>query len=742
MRFLSCYIAGFGKFADRSFDLSNNIVVIREENGWGKTTLAAFLESMLYGLDGGRSKAVADNDRIRYQPFSGGAFGGALVFTYGGKTYRVERSFARTAGGDSVRVYDGNNMPCYLFGDKAERLGETVTGVSRESYRKSAYIPQGGISSTGLPDDMKGRLIALLSADGKKENGAQTAIDRLDAAERALRAKRRPAKGKLDEIDERLTALAREKADCKTAAETAAALRAREREYAARLSALSEKAETLSKALLDGARQEARQADEQAYRQLRLGAETARNTLGELNAFFGGVEPNTVNTDGLQNAVTEFYRLKEEISKEEEWLYAAAADSREAAALAAQLAAVEKTAASYEQLINAEREKERAGKRLKDEKRKGARKKRRGGTFWICVFLAAAIVGAVLVPSLPAVGYLLLAAGGGGLLVKLVAVLRIPSGGRRKGSDTSGLTEEYENAQREAAALRAKLAALPSGDADATKETELALARKRERAAALEGAIKNFLGNFRFEETYDYRAALKTLRENIARHARCLSELQNYNDGAERLEPQETPTAFSDMPALRAQKAAIEREKEDLTAERARLCERIKANEEQALGLTELNGEEERLSEEKARLEKRLTAIRSARELLVRARENMATRYLLPVEKSCREYLREMGFARGGEGLRFSADGAPVFEENGNFRAFDYYSAGLKDLTDLCMRIALAERIFVGEPPVLVLDDPFTELDDDKTERAKRLLVKLSEKYQIVYFTCKRERSL
>ena len=60
MKFLSCYIAGFGKFIDRSFDFSADLVVIKEDNGWGKTTLAAFLKCMLYGMDGGRSKNIAD----------------------------------------------------------------------------------------------------------------------------------------------------------------------------------------------------------------------------------------------------------------------------------------------------------------------------------------------------------------------------------------------------------------------------------------------------------------------------------------------------------------------------------------------------------------------------------------------------------------------------------------------------------------------------------------------------------
>ena len=128
MRLISCYIAGFGKFVDRSFDLSADLTNVKEENGWGKTTFADFIKCMLYGMDGGRSKSVGANDRIKYEPWQGGVFGGSLVFSYAGRTYRIERTFGKTPSGDVVRLYDGNNMLSYDFGDRIERLGEILLG--------------------------------------------------------------------------------------------------------------------------------------------------------------------------------------------------------------------------------------------------------------------------------------------------------------------------------------------------------------------------------------------------------------------------------------------------------------------------------------------------------------------------------------------------------------------------------------------------------------------------------------
>jgi len=118
----------------------------------------------------------------------------------------------------------------------------------------------------------------------------------------------------------------------------------------------------------------------------------------------------------------------------------------------------------------------------------------------------------------------------------------------------------------------------------------------------------------------------------------------------------------------------------------------------------------------------------------------MATRYLEPIERHCRRYAEILGF--GGGKLRFDGEGMPVMEEGAAFRAVDFYSAGLKELLDFCVRIALAETLFTVRRPPLILDDPFVNLDDDKTARAKTLVQELSKKYQIVYFTCKQERTL
>ena len=57
-------------------------------------------------------------------------------------------------------------------------------------------------------------------------------------------------------------------------------------------------------------------------------------------------------------------------------------------------------------------------------------------------------------------------------------------------------------------------------------------------------------------------------------------------------------------------------------------------------------------------------------------------------------------------------------KEQGEMRETKWLSAGYQDLLGICMRLALADAMYQGEKPFLVLDDPFVNLDDEKAQGA------------------------
>ena len=54
MKLIKCYVSSFGKLKDFTFDFTDGLNTIKEDNGWGKTTLATFIKSMFYGLNGNK----------------------------------------------------------------------------------------------------------------------------------------------------------------------------------------------------------------------------------------------------------------------------------------------------------------------------------------------------------------------------------------------------------------------------------------------------------------------------------------------------------------------------------------------------------------------------------------------------------------------------------------------------------------------------------------------------------------
>ena len=741
MRLISCYIVGFGKFENRAFDLSAQLNVIKEDNGFGKTTLADFLRCMFYGLDGGRSKQILTNDRMKYMPWSGGAFGGALSFEFNGKRYRIERAFGRTAAGDTVYVFDGNNMRCYDFGDKAERLGEMLFGVDCDSFKNSVYVPQAGTETDGMPEDMKRRLSALFGAENGQSVKTDKAMERLDDAESALRSKRRPRKGKLDEIDERLEQIAQEKLQQKEALQQASLLREQARGFWKQKEALSQQLAEIEAQMQSNSRREEFLAKRETLEGMQARLEESRAHLQSLQAFFKGNDPEQVNVAGLERAVEEYYVEKESLQDIESALAETENKLREKNRIEGRMRGAKEDIDAYKRILDEQ------NRLLTPQTTVEKRVRRKGKHFFVFLFLLAAIFGATQLAERLALGAVCLGLGGIGLLYSFFRALpKRKKTKPQKGGET--LAVELLKKEREYTDLKREWEECFLGGEEVRAKQEAQREQALEKIAGLKRGIDNFLGNFAFENVYDYRAATERLKERVNEYIlakedtlkRETETIQfSQKDGgryalSERLE---SAPSMENLDGLLRKKDALETEKQRAVAEYSRCNTQADALERSA-NSGFVDGEE-RLIAEKVRLERRLQAIRMAKEFLLRARENMAARYLQPVEAACRKYLQMLG---GEWQVRYAADGKPLVETQGSFKEQAFLSVGSKDLLDFCARIAYVDGVFTKEKPPLILDDPFVNLDDKKTARAKELVKALAKEYQIVYLTCKEERRL
>ena len=154
MRIISCHIENFGRLHDYDHTFTEGDNVICAENGWGKSTFAAFVRAMFYGLAGERKHGL-ENERKFYKPWQGGSFGGRLVFESSKGRFLVERTFADKESGDIFRLRDAvTNLESDIYSAK---LGEELFGIDRNSFMRTVFIGQNDCV-TEVTDDINARI--------------------------------------------------------------------------------------------------------------------------------------------------------------------------------------------------------------------------------------------------------------------------------------------------------------------------------------------------------------------------------------------------------------------------------------------------------------------------------------------------------------------------------------------------------------------------------------------------------
>lgn len=177
MKLISCYIENFGAITKREIRFEEGFTSICAENGFGKTTLASFLEAMFYGMETDRSRGKEFGMRRHFNPFAGGRFGGNVVFSYGKDRYKIERYFdEKSEAKDSLTVYKNGE----LFNGFGENVGESIFGIDKPSFERTIFIDANEIeiASTGSINAKLNNFVEGSTDDTNTEK----ALERLDKA--------------------------------------------------------------------------------------------------------------------------------------------------------------------------------------------------------------------------------------------------------------------------------------------------------------------------------------------------------------------------------------------------------------------------------------------------------------------------------------------------------------------------------------------------------------------------------
>lgn len=158
MKIKKVHIDGFGKWHDQDFEFTDNPVLIYGANEAGKTTLASFILSVLFGFADGRGK----NKYQQYLPKNNSSYGGSLTVIEGQHQYVIKRVKGKNGGKVTITNEKGKQ-------EKADFLATLIGPLDRELYQAIYSFSQTNILNDELDREQLEQQLQQLGAVGSRE---------------------------------------------------------------------------------------------------------------------------------------------------------------------------------------------------------------------------------------------------------------------------------------------------------------------------------------------------------------------------------------------------------------------------------------------------------------------------------------------------------------------------------------------------------------------------------------------
>ncbi len=662
MRLIRCHIENFGKLHDYAVDFEKDTHIICEENGWGKSTLAAFIRAMFYGLEGERKRSIEENERKRYTPWQGGVFGGQLTFEVNGKEYTVTRTFNEQ---DEFELRDAKTN--LISNDYSGKLGEELFKVDRESFMRTVFIGQADCE-TSVTDDINAK-IGNLTDNSNDLNSFEAASARLKDLLNSLTPSRKT--GSISQRKNEITELDRKVVAQKGIPEALQKLQEKRSEELQVYNQLKVRLETLQNEQMRLSNLQRILAKKEQWDNLKREVQSARN------AFAGDV-PSMKLVDEVQKHYSEMEKSSE------------------------RMASHELTESEKEQLVSLQ---------------KNGQQKTKGIPMLQIVGLLFIVIGCIMMAAISV---------GVGIAVAIVGGLLIGAG---VVSDN-----KKKAARKDAEELRQSMRI-------SLENKQKKLSESKANFEYHQKEISDFLAQYGFEPAHNVQMQLLNIRDAVQTYVESLRKLELF-EGEMDTSLFATVTEEDKAKNLSELNADIQ----TVTGEREEVYTRLEAYQ---TDIEQLQAQLEEWEENKIRLDElkeiqakeqeKYNHILKVQEYLAKAKESITNRYAAPILESFSKYY-EMITSASAEEFHIDANTNITVTEQGKQRETNTQSSGYRDLIGICLRVALVDAMYKEEAPVLIMDDPFTNLDDEKMKQAKKFLEYIAEKYQVIYFTCSESR--
>ncbi len=703
--------ATFGRLENEILDLEPGLNIIEAPNEAGKSTWTTFLRVMLYGLNTRDRSPTAD--KRRYQPWSGSAMNGLieLELPQGDVTITRRTVRANSPMGAFSAVYTGSSAPFAQL--TASSCGEEILGVPQDVFERSAFIRQTGLAvnqSAALE-----RRIAALITTGEEDTSFTDAADRL---KKQLNTRRHNKTGQLpqlerdaqairatlDELDQLSASIARDQAALE-------AVQGRLRESGGLLARhdLADQA--------DAAR---------AVESARLDAASARDKVKTLESSSRAL-PDRLELEAIQGRIDAMLSVDLAAAKSRSQMETAARALRNAQSA---LDAHPLAGKSPSEIANLTPD--------------FSTRPKPTPLIPILALLAGLLLGGL-------VGWLTSiwpAAVGAGLVMFLLALLGSALPLRRRQEawdrDQEELLRQHKESLDEYTILYDKATEARNVYQGAQAAYEAVAAGAQANLDLVLSQVRAFRPMVR--DLADARLALESAFDRCGEleQARRKEEAARLRWEARRAEAPPPPPEPVERPA--ASREQIRLQMADDEAQLAAIHQRIHTTQGriQALGdPTDLQLQLQRLGEQRETLQQEYDAIATAIEVLFVASSSLQTRFSPDLGQRAAAIFTKLTKGKYNKVL-LDQDLRPSAQEEGMFVTHEaaYLSQGAADQLYLAVRLAICDMVLPKDRAIpILLDDALVNFDDGRMAAALDYLLEVSQRRQVLLFTCQRREA-
>ena len=780
MKLLNCHIENFGILSNSDYSFNEGLNTIKKDNGTGKSTFADFIKAMFYGLEP-RKNTKNLLDRKKYEPWQGGSFGGNITFEINGKEYKIERFFHKKESDDVFKLYDlKTNLESQDF---SKNIGEEIFKLNKEAFERSVFISGQNIE-TKMNDSINAKLGNILESENDI-NTSESAIKQLDDSIKFYQ--KTGGRGEINKKIAKKTELEKRIEDSKIDKKN---FTERQKQYAIikeqieKAKELENKYKMMQKEILE---EETKKSKLENYNTIKSDLKKIENNIEENNEFFKNVIPSYDEIDLLSKKCMQIEKYKTELKNYE-------ISSTQESELK-KLDTIFLNGKINEKVIETKREeynniKEIDNKiifineqnELTENKSKEINKKIKAQKIIAIIILIFSIIFAIVGVVLfvkeqikAAIIYVIATLILGSIFAAKSFIIynkikkdRIIKKEIEKNNFV--LKEHIDKKEELQKSLESFLNRFTNNVKNEDTLEELTKIKYEfKRYIELKNNINNLLSKQEYtmqelnklendtnvylykyfneltKPKLDYVDDLKLKKKDLERLQEEFDKKIKLKERFEKDNNVEELEKFEQISETKLTKKEVEEKLENIEKEIANLNDekndiknKIENLENKLDDAIELESDLDEVNKKIETMQENVKILEQTKKLLEMAKDSFSSHYLGSMKES---FLENYKLINGSKiDANIDVDLNIKINERGESKDLQYFSTGYKDLIYICIRLSLIQALFEEEKPFIILDDPFTNLDETKIKNAIQLLNSISKEYQIIYFICHNSR--